>query len=97
VLLARWQQAEWWLAVPGLEEAEGFAHGVGHGRKEEAGVKVPAWLVNMAQHSVAGTDFPDELACLGLSGSGSLAGQTLSGSDTPTSRTRAGWGDDGRV
>jgi hypothetical protein len=33
---------------------------VGHSRKEEADAKVPAWLTNRAQHSIAGTDFPDE-------------------------------------
>jgi hypothetical protein len=35
-------------------------HWVGHSRTEEADAKVPAWLINWAQHSIAGTDFPDE-------------------------------------
>ena len=34
------------------------AGGVGHGRKEEADVKVPVWLINRAQHRIVGTDFP---------------------------------------
>jgi hypothetical protein len=41
---ARLQQAGRWLAVPGLEGAEGFAHWVGHGRKKRADAKVPAWV-----------------------------------------------------
>ena len=34
------------------------AGGVGHGRKEGADTNVPAWLINRAQYSIAGTDFP---------------------------------------
>ena len=37
--------------------------GVRHGRKEGADAKVPAWLINRAQHSIAGTAFPDEPVC----------------------------------
>jgi hypothetical protein len=33
---------------------------MGHGRKEEADAKVPAWWINRAQQDIAGTDFPDE-------------------------------------
>jgi hypothetical protein len=48
-LLTRWQQAEWWLAVPRLEGAEAFADRVRHGRTEEADTRVPAWFTNRAQ------------------------------------------------
>src|ERR1035441_4849882 len=34
--------------------------GLGHGRREEADAKVPAWLINRAQPRIAGTNFPDE-------------------------------------
>lgn len=33
---------------------------VEHGRKEEADAKVPAWLMNRAQQSIAGKTLPDE-------------------------------------
>ncbi len=46
--------------MPGLEGAEGIAYWVGHHQKEEADGKVPARLVDMAQHPITGTDFPNE-------------------------------------
>lgn len=50
-LLARYQHALGWLAAPGLERAEGFAHWAGHGRKEEVDANVPACLINSGNSS----------------------------------------------
>ena len=43
-----------------MEAGSAGAGAVGHGWKEEADAKVPAWLINRVRHSIAGTDFPDE-------------------------------------
>lgn len=51
-LLARYHRALGWLAAPGLERAEGFAHWVGHGRMEEVDANVPAYLINTGNSSV---------------------------------------------
>ena len=67
--------------LAGLEVAGSAGVGAAeHSRKEQADAKVPAWLINRAQPSVAGTDFPDDPMSQpfsGLSGSTNATVETL--------------------
>jgi hypothetical protein len=44
----------------GVVAGSAEAAGVRHSRKEGADTNVPAWWINKAQHSLAGTNSPDE-------------------------------------
>jgi len=58
MLLAPRLHAAYTLAAGRVVAGSAEAEGVGHGRKEGADTNVPAWLINRAQYSITGTNFP---------------------------------------
>ena len=57
-LLAPYSRAAYTPVAGRVVAGSAEAEGVGHGRKEGADTNVPAWLINRAQYSIAGTNFP---------------------------------------
>jgi hypothetical protein len=57
-LLASYSRAAYTPVAGRVVAGSAEAEGVGHGRKEGADTNVPAWLINRAQYSITGTNFP---------------------------------------